>query len=333
MSEDTCAAFSARRERDGAIDIVVLSDASRYMEVRVAPSIGNMAYSFLVRGKDVLWFPFSSPAELRARPALCGVPFLAPWANRIDGDAYWVEGRKYRLNPALGNLRRDSNQKPIHGLLNFSPAWVLAACGANGDSAYAASRLEFWRYPELMAQFPFAHEVTMTYRLADGALQVETSIENHSVERMPVAIGYHPYFQLYDAPRDEWTVHLAARERWVLDGLLIPTGLREAVPWANPHPLRAGALDDVFGGLLPDSDGAARFWVCGGREKITVTYGPNYRVVVVYAPEGKSFICFEPMSAVTNAFNLTHVHSYEDLQSIPPGGRWSESFWITPEGF
>jgi aldose 1-epimerase len=332
MTEYRCA-FSARQERDGAIDVVVLSDAARHMEVRVAPSVGNMAYSFLVHGKNILWFPFSSPAELRARPALCGVPFLAPWANRIDGDAYWVDGRQYRLNPLLGNLRRDAHGKPIHGLLNFSPAWILTARGADADSAYAASRLDFWRYPELMAQFPFAHEVIMTYRLAGGALQVETSIENHSASGMPVAIGYHPYFRLHDAPRDEWTVHLAARERWVLDEFLIPTGRRETVPWANPHLLRARPLDDVFGGLVADADGATRFRVRGQREELTVTYGPKYRVAVVYAPEAKDFICFEPMTAVSNAFNLAHVNAYEELQSIPPGGRWSESFWITPEGF
>lgn len=333
MSEYGSSALSARQERDGGTDVVVLSDRARQMEVRVVPSLGNMAYRYLVHGKNILWFPFSSPEELRTRPALCGVPLLAPWANRIDGDAYWVEGRQYRLNPALGNLRRDGNQRPIHGLLNFSPAWVLTDAGANADSAYATSRLEFWRYPEMMAQFPFAHEVTMTYRLGGGALQVETSIVNHSATGMPVAIGYHPYFQLHDAPRDEWTVHLAARERWVLDGFLIPTGRCEAVPWADPHPLRGGALDDVFGGLMADADGATRFWVCGDRQKITVAYGPKYRVAVVYAPEGKGFICFEPMSAVTNAFNLAHVNAYRELQNIPAGGRWSESFWITPEGF
>src|ERR1035437_1297233 len=53
-------------------------------------------------------------------PRLCGVPFLAPWANRLDGDAYWANGKRYLLNPNLGNVRRDGNQKPIHGLLGFS---------------------------------------------------------------------------------------------------------------------------------------------------------------------------------------------------------------------
>jgi aldose 1-epimerase len=39
------------------------------------------------------------------------------------------------------------------------------------------------------------------------------------------------------------------------------------------------------------------------------------------------------MSAITDAFNLAHAGVYGELQSIPPGGRWRESFWIVPSGF
>jgi aldose 1-epimerase len=292
-----------------------------------------MAYSFTVNGKNALWFPFAGPAELKAKPVLCGIPFLGPWANRIDGDVYWVNGRSYTLNSALGNLRRDSHQKPIHGLLNFSAAWVPVSYGADANSAYATSRIEFWRHPELMAQFPFAHDITMTHRLSNGALQVQVTLDNHANEAMPVAVGYHPYFQLHDKPRDEWSVHLAAKDHLPLNEFLIPSGAREPSAFGDPYPLRGGQLDDVFAGLIRDSDGCARFWVQGGRERITVSYGPKYSVAVAYAPTGRDFICFEPMAAITNAFNLDHSGVYRELQRVPEGGQWSESFWITPSGF
>jgi len=82
-----------------------------------------------------------------------------------------------------------------------------------------------------------------------------------------------------------------------------------------------------------DDAGVARFWVAGQRERIEVAYGPKFSVAVVYAPEGRPFVCFEPMAAVTNAFNLAQSGVYRALPSIPPGGRWSESFWVTPSGF
>lgn len=51
------------------------------------------------------------------------------------------------------------------------------------------------------------------------------------------------------------------------------------------------------------------------------------------APTAKGFIAFEPMVAITNALNLAHTGVYKDLQSIPPGGSWEESFWITTKGY
>jgi hypothetical protein len=51
------------------------------------------------------------------------------------------------------------------------------------------------------------------------------------------------------------------------------------------------------------------------------------------APTAKGFIAFEPTAAITNALNLAHRGVYKDLQSIPPGGSWEESFWITTKGY
>ena len=53
----------------------------------------------------------------------------------------------------------------------------------------------------------------------------------------------------------------------------------------------------------------------------------------MYAPKGRSFICFEPMAAITNALNLAQAGVYKELQPIPPGGAWRESFWVRAAGF
>ncbi len=329
----TAANYSARTEVVEGIEVVRLTDAAHHAAVSVAPSIGNIAYEFQVNGKNVFWLPSESLAALKAKPMLCGNPFLAPWANRLDQDAFFANGKKFRLNPDLGNFRRDPNQKPIHGLLAFSSAWKIAAMDADSDSARVTSRLEFWKHPELMAQFPFAHTIEMTYRLRDGVLEVETVLDNHSTEPMPVGIGFHPYFQLHDAPRDQWKVHLAARDHLALSKELIPTGERKPVEFPDPVSLSGTQLDDVFSGLVRDGSGRATFSVQGVREKISVIYGEKYTVAVVYAPPGRNFICFEPMSAVTDAFNLAQAGVYKELQSIPPGGQWRESYWIAPSGW
>jgi aldose 1-epimerase len=327
--------YSARRTTIDGVEVVQLADAAHRMEVSIAPSIGNMAYEIKVGGENILWTPYHSAAEMKddPRPNFCCVPFLAPWANRLDADSFWANGKRYLLNLDLGNVRRDNHQKPIHGLLNFSPLWTVVAVEADARSAWATSRLEFWKYPDLMAQFPFAQTITMTYRLANGEVEVETTLDNHSAEPMPVAIGYHPYFQLHDAPRDQWKIHLAARDHMVLSNVLIPTGDRKPVEFSDPQPLHGIQLDDVFTNLIRGADGRAQFWVEGKKQRITVTYGPKYNTAVVYSPAAREFICFEPMAAITNAFNLAHAGVYKELQSAPAGGQWKESFWITPSGF
>jgi aldose 1-epimerase len=315
------------------VEVVRLRDAARHMTVSVVPSIGNNACAFDVNGKNLLHFPAASLDEFRSRQALAGNPFLAPWANRLDQDAFWANGVRFAFNPALGNLRRDPNGLPIHGLLAFSPHWQVVDMRADEFGAVCASRLEFWRHPELMAQFPFSHTIEMRYRLAGGALEVSTRLENLSAEPMPVAVGFHPYFRIHDAPRDAWTVHIAACDRMVLSGQLVPTGERLPALLPDVLPLAGAKVDDVFSNLVLDADGRASFWVKGVREKISVIYGPKYTVAVVYAPPAQEFICFEPMSAITNAFNLAQAGLYGDLQSIAPGLAWEESFWIVPEGF
>lgn len=325
--------YSAKKAVVDGVETVQLSDATHKTEVTVVPSIGNIGYRMMVNGKNVFWVPYENLGDMKAKPAMGGAPFLGPWANRLGQDSFYANGKLYHLNPGLANFQRDANQKPIHGLLRFSPLWRVAKLEADEHAAWVTSRLEFWKYPELMAQFPFAHVIEMTYRLSNGSLEVETTLENLATEPMPVGIGFHPYFQIHDAPRDEWRVHVAARDKYTLSPQLIPKGGSTPLTIADPLPLKGTQLDDVFGNLKRGADGRAVFSVEGKREKVTVSYGPKYTVAVVYAPPGRSFICFEPMSAITDAFNLAQSGAYKELQSIPPGGKWTESFRVSASGF
>lgn len=321
-----------RKTLDG-IDVVILTDRDRSIEVRVAPSVGMNSYEMTVKGKRVFWSPYQTVGEFAAKPAFLGNPLLWPWANRIDGTSYYANGKKYPFNLELDNVSPGPNNTPIHGLLRYEKRWEVTKASVEADTAMVEAKLEFWRYPEFMAQFPFAHTITVAYILKDGALTVETRVLNQSAESMPLSLGFHPYFQVNDAPQDEWKVTLAAKTRYALSPKLVPTGETTPNPYSNPVSLGAVSLDDVFGDLQRDPDGFARFSVQGKAEKVTVEYGPKYTVAVVYSPKDKGFICFEPMTAITNAFNAAHDGWYKGLQSVPAGGEWKEVFRIVPSGF
>jgi aldose 1-epimerase len=329
------AQYSVRREGE----VVRLEDAKSRTVVSVMPSHGNSAFEMTVKGKKVLRFPFASVEEYKGGRGMSGIPFLAPWANRLDEPAFYANGKKYSFNLELGNVRAGQNNHPMHGFLTAATDWKVIEAKSDDRAAWITSRLDFFQQPEWMAQFPFAHTIEMTYRLSDGALEVQVKLNNISNAPMPVAIGFHPYFQINDAPRDEWTFGIAARIEWLLSKDNIPTGEVRPIEQFLPKPqggtLKDLSLDHVFGDLIRDASGRATMWVQGKSERVEVSFGPKYKAAVVYSPGGpnRDFICFEPMAGITDALNLAHRGIYRELQYIPPGEVWAESFWVRPSGY
>jgi aldose 1-epimerase len=337
--------YTARQEGD----VVQLQDVKNETTVSIVPSVGNIAFSMKVKGQEILRWPFASVAEFKAKPAMQGIPFMGPWANRLDEQAFYANGRRFALDMDLGNIR--GGAIPIHGFLTTNDQWEVVEVKADAAAARVTSRLDFYRNPMWMKQFPFAHTIQMTYTLQDGALQVATRIENLSSEPMPVSIGYHPYFHLTDSTRDQWTVSVAAKTNWLLASTKVPTGETQPIETflrdPKAAPLKDYDIDHVFSDLVRDPSGQAVMSVKGKAQQIDVAVGPNYRAIVVYAPKpappgdpnpnataaARNFVCFEPMAAITNAMNLAHRGVYQELQSIQPGGTWEESFWVRPRGF
>jgi aldose 1-epimerase len=321
-------------------DIVRLADTRRNVTVSVLTTVSN-AYEISANGHNVLRTPFASVEEFRAKPGLNGIPFMAPFANRLDEQAFYANGKKYNFDMELGNVR---GAIPIHGYLMNATDWTLVETRADGKAAWVTSRLEFYRNPQYMQQFPFAHTITMTYRLEDGVLEVRTRLDNLSREPMPVAIGFHPYFQLTDSTRDEWTLSVGAKTHWLLAPNKIPTG--ETQPATNllgdplNVPLKGLSLDDGFSDLDRDAQGRGVVSLKGKTQQLDVLLGPKFKVVLVYLPPmpkdpatNRGSVAIEPMAGITNSMNLAHKGLYKDLQSVPPGGSWQESFWIRPKGF
>jgi aldose 1-epimerase len=327
MSTTQAQSLIAERIQLEGFPVIRLADPARNLEVRVAPTFGNNAFSFQANGQELFYSPSPSLKELHEKTPLMGNPLLAPWANRLDREGFFANGKFYRLNPSLNNVRYDANRSPIHGLLAFAREWQVVELRASPHEAAVVSRLEFWRFPDRMAQFPFAHTLEMTYRLTQGRLEVQTRIENHSSEPMPLSLAYHPYFQL-PGNRDDWSIDIPASQQIVLNRLLMPTGERRPFALQRPQPLAGIQLDDIFTGLTGPT-----FTVRSANHSLAVTFDPNYPVAVIYAPQGRNFLCIEPMTGLTNAFNLAHAGVIPPIPTIPPDGVWSATFSIEPKGF
>src|SRR5689334_9312465 len=224
----TARQYTARRNGE----TVLLEDTRNQTTVSILPTVGNVAFSMKVKGQDVLRWPYASIGEFKSRPALSGIPFLGPWANRLDEQAFYANGKRYAFDMDLGNVR---GAIPIHGFLSSTDQWQVVEVKADGKSAWVTSRLDFFKQPMWLKQFPFAHTIEMTHRLQDGVLEVHTKITNLSAEPMPVAVGFHPYYKLTDSSRDEWTISVGARKHWLLSSTKIPTGETEPIDKIFPN--------------------------------------------------------------------------------------------------
>ncbi|CAN5669488.1 hypothetical protein BH24ACI4_BH24ACI4_20890 [soil metagenome] len=266
-------------------ELVELADTTGGMDVSVVWSMSN-AWRIQVKGRDLVRTS-ATLEEFQSRPGYNGMPLLAPFANRLDQTAFYANGRKYNFDLELGNVR---GPIPSTGYVNGSKAWRLVEAKADERSAWVTCRLDFYKDPLYMAQFPFAHTVTMTYRVAEGALEVHTRLDNLSIEPMPVAVGFHPIFELPEGNRDDWTVSLDARTHWIEIPQRLPTGETQPIENffgsdRNQIQLKKyGLIDDVFTDLVRDANGRATMKLMYGGKEIHVSLGPKYKTVLAWSP-------------------------------------------------
>jgi aldose 1-epimerase len=381
--------YTAKQEGD----VIALADTTAKMNVEVVASLGK-AWKIQVKGQNLVRTSASLDAFV-ANSGLNGMPLLAPFANRLDETAFYANGKKYNFDLELGNVR---GPIPSTGFVNGSKAWQLVKFDADAKSAWVTCRLDFYRIPEFMKQFPFAHTITMTYRVSEGALEVHTRLDNLSTEPMPAVIGFHPIYELPDGNRDDWTVSVDAKTHWIEIPQRLPTGeIQPIESFFNVDGNRTAIklknyalIDDVFTDLIRDSNGRATMRLMYNGKELDETLGPKFRTVLLWStplaagggggrggsgrggagragapaapapsgpfpvdpaqgvkiappavapaagaaqPTGKGFIAFEPMVGITNALNLAQKGTYKDLQMIPAGGSWEESFWVTTKGY
>lgn len=281
-----CAAPAAAQRytarQDG--DVIDLADTTAGMNVSVVWSMSD-AWRIQVKGTDLVRTSPTLEAFME-RPGYNGMPLLAPFANRLDQTAFYANGQKYNFDLEMGNVR---GPIPGTGFVNGSRDWQLVEFKADATGAWVTSRLDFYKNPRFMQQWPFAHTITMTYKVSEGMLEVRTRLDNMSAEPMPVVFGYHPIYELPDGNRDDWTVSVDARTHWIEIPQRLPTGETQPIEdffgaERTAIQLKDYALiDDVFTDLVRDGDGRATMKLMYDGKEIHAILGPKYKTVLLWS--------------------------------------------------
>jgi aldose 1-epimerase len=273
------------------VDIVTLRDPSSNLQAQFVPDAGMIGVSLTDSGIQLL-------GQLRGLDAYVtdgktmGIPILYPWANRLGANTYTAESTTVTLSPGRNRVRADPNGLPIHGVLAAYPRWRVTAESANELTA----EVDFGGDPELLASFPFPHLLAMTVRLSARALTVRTAVTPTGNQAVPLCFGFHPYLQLPDVPRDQWTIETPPLRHLQLDGRGLPTGETTTQP-ALTERLGDKTFDDGYDEV---ADGAV-FAVSGSGRRIEVYFEQGYPAAQIFAPPAEDVVCFEPMTAPTDA--------------------------------
>jgi len=113
---------------------------------------------------------------------------------------------------------------------------------------------------------------------------------------VPLCFGYHPYLRLPDVARSEWIIETPQLRHLSLDEQGLPSGETAAQP-ENAEPLGDKAFDDAYDQV---NDGAV-FAVSGGGRRLEVHFEQGYPAAQIFAPLAEDVVCFEPMTAPTDA--------------------------------
>lgn len=313
-------------------DTVLLTDAERRAEARIAPDRGNNVTHFRTTpaaGRDPIdvFLPPREPGGLGANGYGAGNPILFPFPNRVKGGKYTFEGRAYQLD-----VNETARGNHIHGLVS-ARAWQTEATGASQDAgAWQRASFRLDSDPEIVRQYPFPCTIEVTTRLREGALEQVTVVRNTGPTALPMGYGTHPWYPAsLGMPRERTEVKVPGRRYWKLENL-VPTG--ETVDVTSDagkfdlrgwHGLDGNEYDDVFTELVRRSDGwseaGIRFPETG--TQIIMEAGPEFRHWVIFAPLNRPVICLEPYTGTTNAVNLQAEGVDGGLVVVAPGQTWT----------
>jgi aldose 1-epimerase len=270
------------------------------LEATFEPHAGMAGTSLRYRGEELLHGD--------------GIPFLYPWANRLAAFEYSALGRQVTLSNDSSLIQPDENGLPIHGLLFRWSQWQAEEAGSG-----LSATVDFGAHADLLRSFPFPHELRIVVRVDGPRLEIATTVDANEGAAVPVSFGFHPYFRLRGAPREEWRIEIPVRERMLLDDRMIPTGEREPVKGLD-GPLADRSFDDGFASLEP----GVPFALEAAGRRLEVEFDEQFPFAQVYSPPGAEFICFEPMTAPTNA-----LRSGRDLPVVEPGESFTAAWTIT----
>jgi aldose 1-epimerase len=282
-----------------AIDII-----ANDFRLTLAPETGGAIAGFSWRGVPLLRPVRDARLAAQQGHAVAAYP-LVPYANRIAGAQFMLDGETFRLARNFG-----SSPFSIHGNGWMRP-WTVVETGP-----LHAGLLLAHRPPHDPAdEWPFAYEARQNFQLSPHGLAISLGLRNTDQRAWPAGLGLHPYVARTPCA----ALSFEADTMWLTGADELPTE-RVAVPpamdFGRPREIGAATVDSCFAGW----GGVARLTMPEHGIALVIESGPPMDHFQVYTPAGKDYCGLEPVSNMPDAINRMGSVGDQGMVWLPPGG-------------
>ena len=206
---------------------------------------------------------------------------LIPFSNRINKGLFSFRGKKIQLP-----LNSPSDYHSIHGH-GWIKKWYVSEVKEN---------FAIVEYKYLPDEWPFPYLARQAFELGDSNLTITLQIKNIGRSPMPAGLGLHPYF--IRTPNSIVTAE--TKKMWINNSKKIPFELKkvpETKLLSNGLYVNKNELDNIF---------------TGWNHKVKISW-PEWKVnlfleakpnLIIFTPYGEDYFCIEPVSNVTDGFNM-----------------------------
>ena len=235
---------------------------------------------------------------------------LTPFSNRLRQGRFTFQGRKITLplNTSGPHVEHGHGWQSQWHAIDVTPESAILRLQHNADA------------------WPFDYVMEQRFRLRAGALEIELVTHNDSNLPMPYGFGLHPYF-----PRTpECRLAASVSGFWESDAQVMP--LRHTLPPVALDPAKGlPVADRVMDNAFTGWQGRAVIDWPERAARLTMTATPALGVLVVYIPPDETYFCAEPVSNITDAFNLSRERGDTGILILAPGESVSARVTLHPE--
>jgi galactose mutarotase-like enzyme len=306
--------FSHREDRRAGRLLDILTDEDAGLRLIVS-RLGAELVSLARRDARGVWIGFlHRDNDLSAR--------TKGWANHATVMGYFLHRLKNERSVYRGHVIEGGN----HSFLRTKEWHVAESAPPEGTLAYRIARPDF-----TPAEYPFDVSLDFSYAIEGESVRVTFQFQNHEHDLCAhVGFGLHPGFaaSTFDSFRFEMPAGLY-RRHFSPDNFL--SGMTEDIQFAGgemPFP-RQTLPGSYILELLAVPERTFRFVDAPSRRSVAFDLtGVPY---LTLWSDGGPFLCAEPCWGLTDHHAQRPFEEKEGIQTIPPGGKLSASFTMSPK--